>query len=238
VFLRELRQPERRIAERALGTGRRAAASPHRPHDPGRSPRWQPRAVHVPVSGLDASLWCDARSHECVQRARERRLRAEPSALQGDLGAGAAFAWQPGLRQPGGVRAVFTCSGGPAQREPGGEVRAGAGASGSVAGASAGDVGTSAGARGPGQHDSGEEEHLLGAGALAGGVGRGAYRCRGGRGMVRGFAGTDDGTLAWPVEAPHRLSSRDRLAGAQARGIRTLCLPRGPVPDANVPAGL
>ena len=37
---------------------------------------------------------------------------------------------------------------------------------------------------------------------------------------------------------PHRLPARDLVAGAQARRLRALSLPRGPVPVARVPAGL
>jgi hypothetical protein len=238
VLFGEFRQPQRWAAGRFRGTGRCARASSHRPHDPGGSPRREPRAVHVGVSGPDASLRRDARGHERLQRSRERRLRAEPSAFQGGPGAGVAVTWQSGLRQPGGVRTVRACVGGPAERVPRGEVCRGASTAGPAAGASAGDVGASAGPGEPGGDDPGEEEHLLGAGAFAGGVGRGPQRCRGDRGVVRGGAGADDGTAAWPVETPDRLSPRDRLAGAETRGVRALCVPRGPVPECDVSAGL
>lgn len=96
----------------------------------------------------------------------------------------------------------------------------------------------SAGARGPGVDDPGEEEHLFGAGASAGRVGGGADRGRADRGVVCGKTRTSDGTTAWPIEASHRLSSRDRRAGAQAGGVRTLRVPRGSVSDGDVSAGV
>jgi hypothetical protein len=50
--------------------------------------------------------------------------------------------------------------------------------------------------------------------------------------------GPADGAAAGPGEAPHRLSARQRLAGAQAGGLRALRLPGGPVSDGDVSAGL
>jgi hypothetical protein len=161
----KLRQSERGLAKRRVGAGRRAGASPHRPHDAGRASGRQCRAVYVAVSGSHASLRCDAGSHQCLQRSRERRLRAEPSSLQGCPRAGVAVAWQPGLPQPGGILAVGAWRDSGAKRGP---RRAVQGRIQSVAGlapATTGDNGTTAGACEPGQHGASEEEHLLGAGA-------------------------------------------------------------------------
>ena len=57
LFFRELRQPERRPAERLVGPGRRASAPSHRSHDAGRPSRWPPRRVHGRLSGLAGALW-------------------------------------------------------------------------------------------------------------------------------------------------------------------------------------
>ena len=175
------------LAERVVGTGRRAGASSHRPHDAGGASRRQPRAVHGAVSGVDASLRRDARGDQCVQRSRERRLRAEPSAFQGGAGAGVAVAWQPGLRQPGGVRGSScvawwrggTRAGQRSSRKERARLRP----------LPARRLETLERQRvrvSQGQHDPGEEEHVLGAGAADGRAGGSTDRRGDDRGVVRG----------------------------------------------------
>src|SRR5262249_56013723 len=124
-------------------------------------------------------------------------LGAKRWPFQGGPGAGAAPAWQPRLCQPRGLLAIGASVASPAQPQPAGEVCRGTGAAASFTGASLRDQGTAARAREPRGHDPGEEEHLLGAGAFAWGVGGGAHRRGGDRGVVRRRAGANDGTAAW-----------------------------------------
>jgi hypothetical protein len=238
VLLRELRQPERGAAERPLGAGRGARAAPHRPHDDGGASRRQPGAVHGQVPGPAAALRGRGRGDQRGLRPRERGLRAGPSALQGSPRASPAAARQPGLRQPRGVLAARAGAGRTAERGAGRGRGGGSGPLAAVAGAAAGGAGAGAGQGESGQHDPGEEEHVLGAGAADRGGRRGAGRGRDDRGVVRGRARAADGTAARPGEAPRRLSAPQRLAGAEAGGLRTLRVPRGPVPHGGVPAGL
>jgi hypothetical protein len=238
VFFRELCQPERRPAERLVGLGRGAAAAPDRSHDVGSPPRGQPRAVHGEVSGAAAALRAGGGSHQSRQRPRERRLRARPPALQGGPGASAAAARQPGLCQSPGVRAAGAGGRGPAERGPGRTLARGAGAAAAVTGAAAGGAGAGTAARAPGEHDPRQGEHLLGAGPADRRSGGGACRRGGARGVVRRRLGASDGAAPRPGQASHRLPACQWLAAAQAGGVRALRVPRGPVPDRDVPAGL
>lgn len=238
MLLRELRQPQRGATKRPGGTGRGAAAAPHRPHDAGRSPRGQRGAVHGQVPGAVGPLRAGTRGDQPGQRARERGLRAGPPPLQGGGRPSAVAARQSRLYQPPGLPAVPARGDDAPQRGPARTAGRGTGAVAAVAGGAVGSGGAATGEGRPGQHHPRQAQHLFGAGAADRRGGGGAGRGRAGRGLVRGGAGADDGTAARPGEASHRLSPHQQLAGAQAGGLRPLRVPRGPVSDGDLPPGL
>jgi hypothetical protein len=213
-------------------------AASDRSHDVGGTPGWECRGLHPELPGVAGTLRGGGGSDQCGQRPRERGLRTGTPTLQGGVGAGTVAAWQPRLRQPGGVPAVRARPGGPTQRRAGCEVPGRGGPAAAVAGASAGDPGAATGEGQPGEHDPGQEEYLLGTGPVDRGVAGSALGRRGPRGVVRGCAGPSDGAAARAVQASHRLSARDRLAGTQAWGLCPLRLSRGVVPECDLPAGL
>jgi len=238
VFFGEFREPGRGVAERLVGSGRGAVAASHGPHDAGGPPGWECRSVHAKLPGVAGSLWSGTGSNQCGLRPRERGLRAKSSALQGGGGASAVVAGQPGFCQPGGVLAFR--GGGGTEPQPGaaGAFFGGSRVPASITGTAAGDAGAAAGEGEPGEYDPGAAQHLFGAGAAARGAGGGADRFGDDRGLVCRCSGAAHAAPARPGQAPHRLPARHRLAGAQARGVRALRVPGGPVSDADLPAGV
>ncbi len=234
----KLREPERGAAECVVGGGRFAGASPHGPDDAGGEPRGERGAVYGEIPRVARPLWYFSRGDESGVRSRERRLRARTSAFQGGRGASVAAAWQPGFRESGGILAIRAGLGGATKRVSAGEVCRGANAAASVAGAAAGDPGAAVGACGPGEHHPGKEEHVLGACATEGRARGSTHRRRRDRGVVRRRARADDGAVAWPGQAPNRLSARDRLVGAETGGVCAVRVPRGSVPERDVSASL
>jgi hypothetical protein len=109
---------------------------------------------------------------------------------------------------------------------------------GSLAGPALGEFGKVARACRPGEHHQGATQHLLGPIAAQGRMGGNARGGRDDRRVVRGAAPVNGAAFAWPGKASHRLPACDRLAGAQARGVRTLPLPGGPVSDEPLSPGL
>ena len=103
---------------------------------------------------------------------------------------------------------------------------------------SAGGMQTRQGARGFKQHDSRGRQRLLGEQSADRRVGRSAVIRRARRGLVRAKAGGAVASAAWSRQAQDRVSARHRLAGAQARGVCRLSLPRGFVPEQSLPPGL
>ena len=105
LLLGELREPQRRVAERGVGAGRRAGRAPHRPDEPGGEQasgseeftrRYEAVMAHYGVRPQEIKR----------ARARERRRRAEPHRFKRGGGAGVAAARQPRLSEPGSVRGV------------------------------------------------------------------------------------------------------------------------------------
>ena len=84
----------------------------------------------------------------------------------------------------------------------------------SAACGTAGDAGAPAGACEPAEHDPGETQHLLGAGAVDRRRGRSPPGAGGDRGLVRPGVGPADAALARPGQALDRLPAHHRLAGA------------------------
>jgi hypothetical protein len=119
----------------------------------------------------------------------------------------------------------------PAQRRATTAAGRGSDAAAATAGAAAGGVPTAARQGGHGQHDPGGGQRLLGRQPADRGVGRGAAVRRARGGVVRAAACGADAAAARAGAAPGRVPSRDRLAGAQAGGVRRLLLPGGPVPQ-------
>ena len=107
-----------------------------------------------------------------------------------------------------------------------------------LAGAAAGGVPARPSACAAGQHDQRGAEHLLGAGAPDRRVGGGARLRGNGRGVVRPTKGGSGAAVAWPAQAPHQLSARDRVAGAQAGSVCRVSLSSGVVSDEPLSHGL
>ncbi len=119
LLLRELREPQRGLAERLVGTGRRAATAPHRSADGGHAAgRRRAGVVHAALPGVAAALRLAGPGDPGGQGQRERRRRAEPPPVQAGVGPGADAAWQPRLRQPG-RRTRRSCGSCSAQRNAG-----------------------------------------------------------------------------------------------------------------------
>ncbi len=81
-------------------------------------------------------------------------------------------------------------------------------------------------------------QHLLGGEPADRREGRGARVRRATGGVVRATGGGDAAAPAWPGQASHPLSARDRLAGTQARGVRGLLLSPGFVSQQSLSSGL
>ena len=91
--------------------------------------------------------------HPGGPRQRERRRRAEPSAVQACVGPGVAAAWQPRLREPRRLRRVPEAVVRAAQRGPADSDWSRSCRAACVAGTASGGVQARAGARGQRQHD-------------------------------------------------------------------------------------
>ncbi len=235
----EPREPQRGVAERPVGTRRRAAGASHRPADRGHpAGRAGAGGVQAVLPGAAAALRPGGASHPGGQGQRERRCRAEPPPVQAGPGTGVVAARPPGLRQPRGLRGV------PAPALRAAQCRAAAASGGgtapvaAAAGGAFGVVQAAAGARGQRQHDPRRGEHLLGVEPSHRRAGRGAVVRRAGRGLVRPASCRGAAAAAGAGQAPDRVSAHDRLAGAQAGGVRGLPLSGGPVPVEPLPHGL
>jgi hypothetical protein len=100
----ELREPGRRLAERVVGVGRRAAPAPDRPADGG-DPAGDRGfgGFHATLPGVAAALRFEGPGDPGGSCPRERGRGAEPPAIQAGLGPGPDAAGRPGLSRPGGV---------------------------------------------------------------------------------------------------------------------------------------
>ena len=137
-----------------------------------------------------------------------------------------------------GVRGVLAADVRAVQRGPAYTSRGGVAVVADVAGTSAGGVQARQGARGLQQHDSRGGQRLLGEQSADRRMGRGAVVRRARRGLVRAEASGAVAAAAWSRQVQDRVSARHRLAGAQARGVCRLPLPRGSVPEQPLPPGL
>lgn len=107
-----------------------------------------------------------------------------------------------------------------------------------AAGASAGVVSQRARAGAAGQHDQRRAEHLLGGVPPDRRMGRCPRLRRHHRSVVRPTQARGDAALERALQTPHPLSTRDRLAGAQAGRIRGVSLPVRAVSDEPFSHGL
>ncbi len=154
LLRRELRELERGLAECLGCVGRSATVAPHRPADGGDSARdGRLGLLHGSLPGAAAALWFAGAGDPGGPGPRERRCRAESSAVQACVGAGAAAAWQPRLRQSPGLCGVPESLIRPAQCRASAASGGGDAVAASAAGAAAGSVPAALGACGPRQHD-------------------------------------------------------------------------------------
>ena len=86
-----------------------------------------------------------------------------------------------------------------------------------------------------GEHDPRRRQRLLAAQPTDRRVGGRSRQGRDPGGLARGQQGRHPASASWPGEASRRVPPRHRLAGAQARGVRGVPLPRRDVPDQPVP---
>jgi hypothetical protein len=153
LLRRELREPQRGLAECLVGIGWRAADAPHRPADSSHSTGdGRFGVVHAALPGVATSLRSDGPGHPGGACSRERRRGAKPSPVQTDVGPGPDAAWQPRLRQPHAVRGVLASFVRASQRRAANAAGRGITAVTSVAVASPGIVPATVRACGPGQH--------------------------------------------------------------------------------------
>ncbi len=235
VLRRVVRDAGRRVAERAVGVGRGAGRSPHRPSD-GRDPAGDDgRGVHPAVSGVALALRPGGAGDPGRSRQRERGHRAAAPAVQAGPRPAVDAPRQPGLHLPRGVPGVPPGSVRPVERQPPGEEDPGDGAVACAAGESVRVGGPRRGEGGRGEHDPRPREHVLGVEPADRRAGGGATVRRARGGVVRAEAGGADAAVAWPRPAPGRVPARDRLAGPQAGCVRGVPVPGGPVPDDDVP---
>jgi hypothetical protein len=238
VLLGELREPERWLAECAGGVGRSACASSHGSDDVGRASGRQRRGVHGELPGAVGPLRSARRGDQPGERSRERRLRARSPTVQAGAGPGVVVAWQPGFCQPRGVCALRARGGAAAQRRSADEAGPGVGGVAAVAFWSTVEPGATAGACGPGEHDPGAAQRVLGAVASDRRVGGSVRGARRDRVVLRRRVGGACAAAGGSLSALRELSSRDRLAGAQARGVRRVPVPGGSVSDGAFSAGV
>jgi len=214
LFFGELRQSEHGAAECPVGVRGGPRASSHRLHDVGGASRRCGGEVHGQLPGLAGTLRPDAGSDQSVQRSRKRRRGVGAWAPQRGRRSVLALAWQPGFCQPCGVRRLARRLGEQAQcsaRRQGGRR---AGLLTAPAGRTVGNARTHARARQSHEYDSGQAQHLLGAGAVHRRGSGGAHRHGGDRGLVRAALGPAAGAFAWPGQTSRRLPAHHRLAGA------------------------
>lgn len=235
VLRRVVRDARRRVAERARGTGRGARRPPHRPAH-GRHPAGHDgRGVHPAVSGVAEALRPGRAGDSSRARERERGHRAAAPAVQAGPRPAVDAPQQPGLPEPRVVPGLPPGSVRPVEREPWGEEDPGDGTPACAAGGSVRVGRPRRGEGGRGQHDPRPGEHVLGVEPADRRAGRGATARRARGGVVRAEDGGTDASPARSRPAPDRVPARDRLAGPQAGCVRGVPLPRGLVPDDDVP---
>ena len=100
LLLRELREPQRRAAERLVGTGRSSSTAPHRSLDRGGQHRSRARDVHSEIPGPDGALRPRSPGDPAATGQRERRRRAEPLPVQAGRRPGPDAAGEPRVRRP------------------------------------------------------------------------------------------------------------------------------------------
>ena len=239
VLLGELREPQRGVAERPVGTRRRADLASHGSADGG-GPAGGGRAggFQATLPGVAESLRLARAGDPGGQGQRERRRGAEAPPFQDRRGPGPDATRQPGLLQPRRLLRLPEGAVRPAKRRPSGPTGRGTALAAAVAGTSAGGVQTAEGAGGRGQHRAGGGERLLGGQPADRRVGRGPAVRRAGRNLVRPEAAGATAPSAGAWQAPDRVPPRHRLAGPQAGCLRQLPLPGGPVPQQPLPHGL
>ena len=88
------------------------------------------------------------------------------------------------------------------------------------------------------EHDPGERADVFGPLAADRGAGGGAAPREHGRGLLPGATGGDDAAAARRPHGTDRLPPRHLVAGAQARGLCALPLPRRALPPAGLPSGV
>lgn len=237
LLLGEFREFQRGVPERGVGGRRRAVDAPQRPHEPGGASLGH-RGVHASLQGLDVALRRGAASDQCGERPRERRRRAESQPVQEGGEAGVVVARQFRFSQSGRLRSFPARDVCEAEQAAHAAVSRRGPATEGVAGSAAGVVAAAVRAGAVGMHDQRGAEHLLGAGPVDRRAGRGSRDGRHRGGVVPLAARRRVAAVAGPIQAPHQLSARDRVAGAEAGGVRALSLPVGDVPDEPVSPGL
>jgi hypothetical protein len=239
VLLGELREPQRGLAERPVGTRRRADLASHGSVDGG-GPAGGGRAgsFQATLPGVAKALRIAGPGDPGGQGQPERRCRAEASPLQDRRGPGSDAAGQPGLLRPRRLRCFLERVVRPAKRGQSQPPGRGAALVAVVAGTSVGGVQTAEGAGRERQYHASGGQRLLGGQPVDRRVGRGPVVRRAGRSLVRPEAarGPTPATGAW--QAPHRVPPRHRLVGSQAGCLRRLPLSGRPVPQQPIPHGL
>ncbi len=114
----------------------------------------------------------------------------------------------------------------------------GSGVTAAAAESATGGVQAAACACGNGQHHQSAEQRLFGGEPADRRVGGGPVVRRACRSVVRPEDARADAAVAWTWQARRAIPARHRLAGAQARGVRRLSLPRGSVSQQPLPHGL
>ena len=238
VRLRVVRGVVRRPAERALGTGRRAAAAPHRQFDRGREqPVGDPR-VPDPVPRPAGALRRVGPADQRAAGARERRRGVVARALQDRGRPGAVAPRQPGVCRPRRVRRVPAAGRDDAERGSRGPLRRGSRGAAAPARLAAVVVPEGAVPRRHRQPDPHSPQRLLGAQPADRRGGRSVAVRRPRRGLVRGPVRRHAAATGGSRPARGELPARHRLPGPQAGRVRELRLPRRPVPDDALPPGL
>ena len=204
VLFGELREPERRVAERGVGTGQSAAPASHRSAVDGGQQHERSGGVHGSLPGSAALLRTGGGEDAGRAWERERRCGAAAPSLQTGGGAGADAARQPGLWQRGRVPAVSAGDVRALERRAQAAAGGRDGGDEGVAGTAHGIVQARAGEGGLGQPDLCGPQRVLGAepvdrraggGAAVHGPGGGLVRAEEGRKRCRGCAG--GGSIAW-----------------------------------------
>ena len=235
LCVRVVRGPGRRVAGRTIRARRGAPAAPQGQPDGGRQQPVRGAGVPRPIPGSLGPLRAGRRADQRPPAARERGRRVVPRALQDGRRSGPPAPGPPGLRHPGRVRGLLEECGGDTERRPGDPGRRGPGG---PPAAPAEPIGH--GPAGPvpgrlGQPDPRPPEHGRGPQPADRPRGR-RPRTRRPMGRVRRRPARGHPAPAGRQgPAPGELPARDRLPGPQARGVRRVRVPRGPVPDDPVP---